>query len=343
MSGLFNLLKKGSVSSLVAAIVNFILGCLKFAAYVFTGNVAMFAEMMHSFGDSANQLFVWVGSAVSKKAPNEKFPFGYGRLVNIVCLFAVIIVAILAYETILEGIHHIQHPAAAGDHNPTHFLINVGVLLIGVVLETSVLYKAGKEVLEEAHKPTTGLHPLTTSFLNLDKAKPATKLVFMEDTVATGGGVIALIAIVISRFTGFTMIEGIVSVIIGLAMFYVVFKVFMENAAGAIGRADEEMEVHASKIILEHPEVSDIKRLVVMKEGEDKHIEALVETLGHQFNLRELTEIKKALIVRLLQEPHVTDVNIEIMEDDGSDDWVSGNGSSINRNDSYTYTSKERE
>ncbi|WP_414043203.1 cation diffusion facilitator family transporter [Macrococcus sp. EM39E] len=330
MSRLFNLLKKGSMSSLIAAIVNFILGCLKFGAYVLTGNVAMFAEMMHSFGDSANQFFVFVGSAVSKKAPNEKFPFGYGRLVNIVCLFAVLIVAILAYETIKEGLHHILHPAHQ-EQSMNQFLIAAGVLLIGIVLETTVLYKAGKEVLEEVHKPTTGLHPLTTSFANLGKAKPATKLVFMEDTVATGGGIIALIAIIVSRYTGFTMIEGIVSIIIGLAMFYVVYKVFMENAAGAIGRADEDMEVHASKIILEHPEISDIKRLVVMKEGEDKHIEATVETLGHQFNLRELSIIKKELITKLLQEPHVTDVNIEIMEDDGTDDWISGNGSSINK------------
>lgn len=331
MSALFNLLKKGSASSLMAAIVNFVLGSLKLGAYIFTGNVAMFAEMMHSYGDAANQLFVWVGSAVSKKAPNEKFPFGYGRLVNIVCLFAVLIVAILAYETVLEGIHHIQHPADASDHNPTHFLINIGVLLIGVLLEGSVLYKAGKEVLEEVHKPTTGIHPFTTSYANLGKAKPATKLVFLEDTVATSGGLIALIAIIISRFTGFTMIEGIVSVIIGLAMFYVVFTVFMENAAGAIGRADEDMEVYASKIILEHNEISDIKRLVVMKEGEDKHIEAVVETLDHGLTLRELAIIKKDLITRLLQEPHVKDVNIEIMEDDGKDDWVSGNGSSINK------------
>ncbi|UTG99018.1 cation diffusion facilitator family transporter [Macrococcoides canis] len=331
MSGLFTLLKKGSKSSLIAAIVNFILGTLKLVAYIFTGNVAMFAEMMHSYGDAANQLFVWVGSAVSKKAPNEKFPFGYGRLVNIVCLFAVIIVAILAYETVLEGVHHIMHPTHQAQ-SLNQFLIAVGVLLIGVVLEGSVLYKAGQEVLEEVHKPTGGIHPFTTSYANIGRAKPATKLVFMEDTVATGGGFIALIAIIIARFTGWNQIEGIVSVIIGLAMFYVVFKVFMENAAGAIGRADEEMEVHASKVILEHPEVSDIKRLVVMKEGEDKHVEALVEVINHEFNLRQLTEIKKTITNDLMKQPHVTDVNIEIMEDDGMDDWVSGNGSSINRN-----------
>ncbi|KAA1040276.1 cation diffusion facilitator family transporter [Macrococcus equipercicus] len=328
MKNLFNLLKKGSKSSLTAAIVNFVLGALKFVAYLFTGNVAMFAEMMHSFGDAANQLFVWVGSAVSKKAPNEKFPFGYGRLVNIVCLFAVIIVAILAYETVLEGIHHIQHPTN-GDQNFTHFLINAGVLLVGIILEGSVLHKAGKEVLEEAHLPATGLHPFTTSYANMNRAKPATKLVFLEDTVATLGGIIALIAIMISRWTGFGQIEGIVSVIIGLMMFYVVARVFLENAAGAIGVSDDEMEVKASKIILENKYISDIKRLIVLKEGEDLHLEAIVETPYHDYNLRQLSEIKRDLAERLLQQPHVVDVNIEFMEEDAQQDWINGKGSSI--------------
>ncbi|TDM04195.1 cation diffusion facilitator family transporter [Macrococcus carouselicus] len=328
MTGLFRLLKKGSTSSLMAAIVNFILGILKFGAYLFTGNVAMFAEMMHSLGDSANQLFVWVGSAVSKKDPNEKFPFGYGRLVNIVCLFAVIIVAILAYETVLEGIHHIQHPTT-GDQNFTHFLVNAGVLLIGIILEAAVLYKAGKEVLEEDHKPTTGLHPFTTSYINLNKAKPATKLVFMEDTVATLGGVFALIAIIAARLTGFGQIEGIVSVIIGLMMFFVVARVFLENAAGAIGVSDQEMEVQASRIILENEYVTDIKRLTVLKEGEDLHLEAILETPHVEFNLRKLSEIKKEIAYRLLEQPHVVDVNLEFMEADEFHDWKDGQGSSI--------------
>lgn len=327
MISLFQLLKKGSKSSLIAAIVNLILGLLKFFAFVFTGNVAMFAEMMHSFGDSANQLFVWVGSAVSKKKPNEKFPFGYGRLVNIVCLFAVIIVAILAYETILEGVHHIMHPTSH-DEPISHFLVNAGVLLIGIVLESSVLYKAGQEVLEEVHMDTKGLNPFTKSFKNLSKAKPATKLVFMEDTVATLGGVIALIAIIISRFLGFSQIEGIVSVIIGLMMFYVVARVFLENAAGAIGVSDEDAEFKSSQIILEHPAISDIKRLTVVKEGEDLHLEALVEIENHSLTLRQLQQIKKEIVLRLLQEPHITDVNIEIMEADHERDWVDGPSSS---------------
>ncbi len=42
----------------------------------------------------------------------------------------------------------------------------------------------------------------------------------MEDLVATGGGVLALIAVFISRFTPFHQAEGIASILIGLMMFF---------------------------------------------------------------------------------------------------------------------------
>lgn len=71
MTGLLSLLKQGSMSSLIAAIVNFILGCLKFGAYVITGNVAMFAEMMHSFGDAANQFLFSLDLLFQRKAKRK--------------------------------------------------------------------------------------------------------------------------------------------------------------------------------------------------------------------------------------------------------------------------------
>src|SRR5690606_10107392 len=102
----------------------------------------MIAEMMHSFGDAANQLFVFIGSALSKKAPTEKFPGGFGRLVNLVLLGAVLIVGVLAYETIIEGIHHISDAV----HTEDWFWLNIGVLGASALLEAFVLNKAMKEI-----------------------------------------------------------------------------------------------------------------------------------------------------------------------------------------------------
>src|SRR6185437_1414309 len=145
MRDILKLLKEGNKPSLLAAIVNTVIAILKAIAFFFTGNVAMFAEMRHSFGDAANQFFVFIGSALSKKSPTPKYPNGFGRVVNLVCLGAVIVVGIMSYEAVIGGWHHIMNPVESGG-----FLINLSVLGIGIILEFTVLFKAGKEVLHEA-------------------------------------------------------------------------------------------------------------------------------------------------------------------------------------------------
>ena len=298
------LLKDGNKPSLTAAIVNTIIAILKAGAFFFTGNVAMFAEMMHSIGDAANQFFVYIGSALSKKAPTPRFPNGFGRLVNFVCLGAVIIVGILSYETILEGWHHIQHPAAS-----TGVAITLSVLAIGIILEFSVLYKAGKEILHEVGVKGTLLSPLTTSFAHLNQAKPATKLVFMEDLVATSGGILAFVAVLISHFTGFLQAEGIASIMIGLMMFYVVGKVFLDNARGALGETDEQMLIHIAHIVSENPHVKDIQELEVVKEGEFLHVK-LVAEIDPSLSFAKVDDIHDVLKELIISQQGVTDVTI---------------------------------
>lgn len=319
MKEIFDLFKKGSMASLTAAIVNFFIGLLKGGAFFLTGNVAMFAEMMHSFGDSINQFFVFIGSSLSKKAPTKRFPFGYGRLVNLVCLFAIVIVAILSYETVKEGINHVVEPLPRETDNMM-ILISIGVLAISFILESFVLYKAGKELLQQAGQPYDGLKPLTTSYLHMNRAKPATKLVFLEDTVATVGAVIAIIAILIGQYLNVPVAEGIASVIIGLMMFYIVYKVFMENAAGVLGESDPHMEERISSIVLNNKEIRDIRKLFVMKEGDNLHVEVVAE-IDKNLTVEEANDIRDDIEEIVLHQNHVTDVNLEFEVDDGKRAW----------------------
>lgn len=316
MSELIKLLRKGNKSAMMAAIVNTIISIIKGIAFALTGNVAMFAETMHSLGDAANQFFVFIGSALSKKAPTKRFPNGFGRLVNLVLLGAVLVVGIMAFETIKEGYHHILHPTKSSG-----FILNIAVLGISVLLEMFVLFKAMKEILHDVRMNTAEVNVFTQSFVHLKKAKPATKLVFMEDLVATGGGVLALIAVFISRFTPFYQAEGIASMLIGLMMFFVVGRVFLDNAAGALGEADKEMEMKIGAIVMQDVQVRDIQTLMVMKEGEELHVELKVE-IDPSLTVAEADDIKDRLENRILQEKGITDVIIEFDEDDGIPDWV---------------------
>ena len=317
MTEILKLLKNGNKPSLLAAFVNAFLGIIKGAAFFFTGNVAMFAEMMHSFGDSTNQFFVYIGSALSKKSPTKQFPSGYGRIVNLVCLFAVIIVAILSYETIKEGWHHLLHPTTESKG----ILIALGVLFIGIVLEAAVLAKAAVEVLHEAGQEKAGLASILKAFGFLNRAKPATKLVFMEDLVATAGNLLAFSAILIAHFTGWAQIEGLVSIIIGCMMFLVVGKVFLDNARGAIGETDQEMLNHIAHLVLDDPNIKDIVRLEVIKEGEFLHVELVAEA-NPELSLAFLDDVRDHLAEIILSQKGVTRVAILYDEDDGELTWV---------------------
>ncbi|NYF26220.1 cation diffusion facilitator family transporter [Sporosarcina sp. JAI121] len=319
MRDILKLLKSGNKPSLLAAVVNTVIGILKAIAFFFTGNVAMFAEMMHSFGDAANQFFVFVGSALSKKAPTPKFPNGFGRVVNLVCLGAVIIVGIMSYEAVIGGWHHLMNPVESGG-----YIINLSVLGIAIILEATVLYKAGKEILHEVGIDKGGMAPLTMGFKNLNRAKPATKLVFMEDFVATLGGLLAFIAVLLAHFLGLLVAEGIASILIGMMMFYVVGKVFLENARGAIGETDEEMLNHIAHIVAEDPDVKDIQRIEVIKEGEFLHVEIVAE-VDPSHTVAYVDDVRDRLMDIVLKQKGVRDVLISFDEDDGVMSWKKSN------------------
>jgi divalent metal cation (Fe/Co/Zn/Cd) transporter len=177
-----------------------------------------------------------------------------------------------------------------------------------------------KEVLHETGTHATGLSFISKSFGSLRKAKPATKLVFMEDLVATSGGLIAIIAILISHFTPFHAAEGIASIMIGIMMLFVVGRVFLDNAAGALGEADEEMEGIIAEIIVNDSDVKDIQSIVVIKEGEELHVDVEIE-LNSTLTVAEANDIKERLENKIMGQKGVADVTIEVHEDDGVSSW----------------------
>ncbi|MDF1509580.1 cation diffusion facilitator family transporter [Robertmurraya sp. DFI.2.37] len=311
-----SLLKQGNKSSLIASVVNAIIAFVKGTAYFFTGNVAMFAETMHSLGDAANQFFVYIGSALSKKMPTDHYPNGFGRLVNLVLLGAVLVVGIMSYETIKEGYKHIVHPTESKG-----IAINIIVLAIAMLMEAYVLFKAMKEVLHESNVEAKGIAIIPTSFRHLGRAKPATKLVFMEDFVATLGGLIAIIGILLAYFAGLHAAEGVASILIGIMMFFVVGRVFLDNAKGILGEADDDLEEVIAKYILEQPEIKDIQTLYAIKEGEDFHIEMKLE-IDPNLTVAQAGQIKNRIEAKIHDMRGVTDVIIEFDEDDGIPTWI---------------------
>jgi divalent metal cation (Fe/Co/Zn/Cd) transporter len=134
------LVKKGNLSSATAAIGNTILAILKGIAATVSGSGAMFATTMHSIADAINQGFVFIGSVLAEKEPTRRFPAGFGRVVNLFVLISVIVISIMAYETILKGLKLFQHPEPASS-----IWLSIIILIISIMVDGYVLIKAMKK------------------------------------------------------------------------------------------------------------------------------------------------------------------------------------------------------
>jgi len=106
--------------------------------------------------------------------------------------------------------------------------------------------------------------------------------------------------------------------------FYVVGKIFLENARGAIGETDEEMLNHISLILAEEPDVKDIQRIEVVKEGEFLHVEVVLE-VDSSHTVSYVDDIRDRLMHILLNQKGVQDVVISFDEDDGIRTWTGNN------------------
>jgi len=315
---LFTLIKKGNKSSAVAATGNAVIAGAKAVAYIMSGSGAMFASSMHSLADAVNQGFVFVGSVLSEKKPTPRFPTGFGRVINIFCMIAVIVVTIMAYETIMEGWHLLQHPV----NSTGGFWISIVVLIINLVIDGAILVKAMKEILKESRvEGIKGWGIITGAFKNVGRAAPPTRLVFYEDIVAVTGALLALIAIVITSFTSFYAIDGVSTILIGLLMIGVAFRVGYDNMVGLIGvAAPQEIVERVKKAILSDKEVADIRKLRILQEGRYYHVEGLVE-LRKGLSLSVADDIKFRVQDIIISDPDITDVTLGIIEDDGIKDW----------------------
>ncbi|MCG7409302.1 cation diffusion facilitator family transporter [Paenibacillus sp. ACRRX] len=317
---LVQLLKKGNKSSALAMVGNAFIAIAKGTGAAMSGSGAMFASAMHSLADSVNQGFVFAGSILAEKKPTRQFPTGFGRVINIFCMIAVIVVTIMAYETVREGWHLIQHPVQAGAGSA--FWINIAALLLNLAVDGAILLKAMKEINKEARVETTGFGFIPAAFKHVGRSAPPTRLVFYEDLVAVTGALLAMIAVIVTSQTSFEALDGVVTILIGLLMVGVAFRVGYDNMVGLIGvSAPRDVAERVALIILSDKDVTDINDLRITQEGRYYHVDAMIE-LRRGLSLADADDIKFRVQDQLIADPDITDVVLGIIEDNGVKDWT---------------------
>jgi cation diffusion facilitator family transporter len=316
MASVVEFFKRGNKSSGIAALGNTFLAVVKGVAAGASGSGTMLATTLHSVADALNQFFVFIGSSISEKEATKRFPMGFGRVVNLFVLIAVIIISIMAYETILKGWELIQHPKAS-----TNLWLNVAIMGLAVLVDGSILIKAMKEIAHETRTEANGTGLIANAFKNVNRAAPPTRLVFYEDLIATFGALLALASIVLADVTGYYFLDGIGTLLIGLLLVGIALKIGYENTIGLIGvAAPKDLEDRIAKTILSDTDVVDINKLRIIQEGRQYHVESYLE-LRKGLTLADADDIKFRVRDKVLADPDVDDVVMGIIEADDVQTW----------------------
>jgi len=218
----------------VALLANLGIAISKFVAAAITGSSAMLTEGVHSVVDCTNQLLLMWGRRASKRPPDKRHPFGYGReLYFWSFVVAVLVFALGAGVSIYEGILHIMHPEPAVSP-----YVAYAVLLIAFLLE-------GWSTLE-AYQDFNRSRGNLSWWQAIRRSKdPPAFIVLLENGAAMAGIIAAAVGLAMSQLTGDPFYDGAASVVIGLILAVTSCLLAYESKALLIGEAADPVLVQA--------------------------------------------------------------------------------------------------
>ncbi len=237
---------KGAVTAAIAG--NSIVMLAKFVAFLFTGSGAMLSEAIHTLADLLNQILLMVGIVRSSRQPDDTHEYGYHSARYVWALISAVGIFFLGCGvTIYHGIQTLVHPHALSDLGWA-----LGVLLFSLVLEGAVLGIAIRTARHQAKG-----RPLL-KFLR-DEADPAVVAVVLEDAAACIGILLAMIAILLARWTGETYWDAVGSITIGLLLGAVAIWLIRRNAQLLVGSSiPATIRAQVLRIIEQDPAVEEV-------------------------------------------------------------------------------------
>ncbi len=237
----------GFTSVAAALIGNTLVTIIKFAAAIVSGSSSMFSEAVHSLADTLNQLLLLIGLRRSLKKADDYFEYGYGNELSFWALISACgIFFVGAGVTAYSGIFAFLNP-----HHVSISPIIFGVLILAFLIESYTLWVAASQLVKA--------FPRSKWKKRLAQADPSTLAVFLEDTVAVIGVLVALVSITLSYYTGNTIWDAIGSIVIAALLAVVAVILIIKNRSYLLGRSiPESLQEEIIESLLHEPAIERV-------------------------------------------------------------------------------------
>ena len=248
--------------AVVAAVFgNGMLTVIKFIAFAMSGSGSMFSEAMHSMADTANQALLYAGIRSSERPADAMFPYGYGRDRYFFSLMSAVGVFVLGCGvTLYHGVHMLLNPSQIGEIG-----ISVGVLIVSFVVDGFVLATALRVVNQQKGDKSLREYLRTTS-------DPTVITILLEDSIACIGVLVALTAILLSKYTGNPIWDALGTLIIGAMLGGIAVWLGLKNRHLLLGPAIQgPIAEDAEAFLRTRPAVKRVREAKTRIIGADKY------------------------------------------------------------------------
>jgi cation diffusion facilitator family transporter len=289
----------------------------KFYFALLTNSVALQADAYDNFSDIIMTLTGLVGLYFSNKKPNEKFPYGYYKLENIISLLISIFIFFTAYNIIQQAFIEIYN-FFSGSEKVLNITPEVFVFLLISQIITIFVAISLKVVANKTKSPIIE-----------SEAKEKIYDIFISLSIIMG---------FIGAFFGFPILDSMFAVIITVFMIkggYDIFKISIKTLLDAV--IDFENKTTLYNLIESFPKIKKIMKLDVRSYGKYIIVEVNV-LLRREMPLFEIKDLKdklnkkiittfpqvfKATIVAESQELQTYKIAVPIVNNNGNESKIS--------------------
>ncbi len=205
---------KSDKKILLAFLLNFLFAIIEFVGGLITFSVAIMSDSIHDLGDSLSIGVSYFLEKKSKKEPNHKFTYGYRRYSVIGSVITTLILLVGSCLVIYNAIIRIINPVE----------INYDGMIIfaafGLVINFLAAYF------------TSGGNSLNQKAVNLH---------MLEDVL---GWAVVLIGAIVMRFTNFSLLDPILSIIVAIFIFINAIKGLKKAVDLFLEKTPNDIDIH---------------------------------------------------------------------------------------------------
>ncbi|WP_240661085.1 MULTISPECIES: cation diffusion facilitator family transporter [unclassified Streptomyces] len=244
--------RRTRITVLVALAANLVIAAAKAVGGLAAASPALLSEAAHSVADSLNEVFLLAALRRSRRPPDRRHPFGYGKERFFWSLLAAVGIFVMGgCFSFYQGVDALR---TGGEEQLSGYVAGLIVLGVALLAEGGSLLRALYQVRRQGGS----------------LRDPALRTVVAEDGTAVVGVTLAIAGMALHMATGEVVWEASASLAIGVLLVYVAYRLGRDARDQLIGEAaDPQTGGRIREVLRAQPEIDSVEALFTMKTGLD--------------------------------------------------------------------------